>query len=484
MTEDYNIPPMLRWLPALAWAVVFTLYAGMTMYLADTTSRRPDATWSSWCYVLALGAVAVCSAVVIARAWKDARSVPVIIGQAAPVDDGEWAAHPGRADPQADQQPGPSDQPLPPLPLVPPVPRVPASQYSSGGGDDREVHRTPNDLGRADDLLGQHALSAELPDLPELASHAALVAQGTRVQPARIASDDSAQDEWAATEAFPATAPDALTSVAEGKETQGGASEGRTSEGRAPEPEPTGNQRESAAPASSAVALVLPLRQRLGDMLRALEAAGILDAGEVPLDIAVAATEGFSDREDFGLDELLAMLQTVEAERGIRYRHLALYPTQGEVSDRQIAELVEDVTHLVGRFGDLGSIQLESTDDDVPRETSAEGSTPENAIVHFDLDGCWYSVPFRMFAQGFPLDLIEGLAGALCPDGAERIFVEAWSDGLVAISCISPDQLAALDEALAWDGETFGKVDAVPVAAPAAEFPPESAPAELERRAG
>ena len=83
--------------------------------------------------------------------------------------------------------------------------------------------------------------------------------------------------------------------------------------------------------------------------------------------------------------------------------------------------------------------------------------------MHFALDGKWHAVPFMMFPEGFPLELVEGLAAVLVPDSEGQVFVEAWSDGLVAISCIDRDRLADLDAALAWDGETFGLVAATTV---------------------
>lgn len=202
--------------------------------------------------------------------------------------------------------------------------------------------------------------------------------------------------------------------------------------------------------------------RRLADMLDALEVAGILEPGEVPFDLALEAASQFRDQPDLGLDELLDILEAVEVERGARYRHLVLYPTQLEVTDRQIAEFVEDATRLAGRLGDLGAIRLEAVEEETILEEPRDDDSPapEQAVVHFDLDGQWQSVPFLMFEQGFPIALIEGLAGVLADDGKGRVFVEAWSGSLVAIAAMDGGRLAGLDAALAWDGETFSLVEA------------------------
>lgn len=199
-------------------------------------------------------------------------------------------------------------------------------------------------------------------------------------------------------------------------------------------------------------------QQRLADMLLALEAAGILEPGEVPLDVALEAAELAGDFDGFGLDELLVVLDTVEVERSGGFEHLVLYPTQGEVFDQQVVRVVEDAVRLAGRLDGLGAVELEGIGDEAVRAAPQGADGPTNAVVHFALDGRWHSIPFMMFPEGFPLGLIEGLAEILAPEHDGRVFVEAWSDALVAISCIDRDRLADLDAALAWDGETFGMV--------------------------
>lgn len=199
-------------------------------------------------------------------------------------------------------------------------------------------------------------------------------------------------------------------------------------------------------------------QQRLADMLGALEAAGILEPGEVSIDVALEAAELAGDFGGFGLDELLVILDTVEAERSGGFEHLALYPTQGEVFDQQVVRVVEDAARLAGRLEGLGAVELEGVGEDEVRAVPQGAEGPTNAVIHFALDGQWHSIPFMMFPDGFPLGLIEGLAEVLAPEEEGRVFVEAWSDALVAISCIDRERLADLDAALAWDGETFGMV--------------------------
>ena len=351
--EDYATYPASRWLPAIAWLVVFTLYSGMSIYLAGTTSHRVDPPLSAWLPVLGLGVVALFSLVVTARAWKDARAIAAqLAGSAQPAELIEPAQPPRSAQPTEPAEASRASRPIP---------------------------------------------------------------------------EDDCRDDW------PSTMP-----LRE----------------RDPETLPSGSS-----------PLAEPLQQRLAGMLRALEAAGILGPDEVSLEAAIEAGDWAADLDDFGLDELLAVLKAVEVQRGARFRNLALFSTRGEVASRQIVEIVEDAVRLAGQFADLGSIQLEAADDEALDAVAPGDVGLENAIVHFDLDGHWQSIPFVMLADGFPLELIEGLAGALAPEVDERVFVEAWSGALVAISCIHRDRLSELDAALAWDGETFSRVDAMPVVA-------------------
>ena len=206
-----------------------------------------------------------------------------------------------------------------------------------------------------------------------------------------------------------------------------------------------------------------PMQHRLAGMLIALENAGILEPGEVTIEAALEAAELAGEFQHVGLDELLAVLDTVEAERGGGFQHLALYSTQGEVFDQQIIHFVEDAARLAGRLDSLGAVELEGLGEGTGRSAPQAALGPTNAVVHFALDGKWHAVPFMMFPEGFPLELVEGLAAVLVPDSEGQVFVEAWSDGLVAISCIDRDRLADLDAALAWDGETFGLVAATSV---------------------
>ena len=476
-SEDFTIHPFLRWLPAVAWVIVFALYAGMAVHLAGTTSRRVDASWLSWLFVAALVAVALYSVVITARAWKDARSrspysalqgaldQPLDMAQADPLMPQVPPAQPGQVAQRAHAQ------------------LVALTQYeravATGSGPAKPGQAAQSTARGDSGGAGQGTWPATAP-LTRLAESLRASTAGSHSEDGAPGSADKAGFSQGGSEAAADAAleakPGAESAGESGSEAEPYAAELAGAAGAAGAAE-----RADATKATAAAGAVRrPLKQRLSDMLDALENAGILDSGEVPLDVALAATADYDELEDFGLDELLATLRTVEAERGIRYRHLALYPTQGEVTDRQIAELVEDVTHLVGRFGDLGSIQLESAEGEKARKSPPDDTEPENAVVHFDLDGHWYSVPFRMFPQGFPLDLIEGLAGTLAPETKGRVFVEAWSDGLVAISCIARGRLAELDAALAWDGETFGMVDALAAAAPRSE----PASVELEQRAG
>ena len=350
-SEDFSPSFMFRWLPAIAWLVTFALYSGMSAYLANSTSRRLDAPWSSWAFVLGLCAVAVFSLVVTVRASRDARAMGF----------------------------------------------------------------------RADD------------------------GQATPPRTARVASEPPESATTAVPgrsqlqEAGPATTPfQALAGDGE----------------QGPVTEDPGIQ--DSVIADSVIAE--PMQHRLAGMLMALENAGILEPGEVTIEAALEAAELAGEFEHVGLDELLAVLDTVEAERGGGFRHLALYSTQGEVFDQQIIHFVEDAARLAGRLDSLGAVELEGLGEGTGRAAPQAALGPTNAVVHFALDGQWHAVPFMMFPEGFPLELIEGLAAVLVPEAEGRVFVEAWSDGLVAISCIDRDRLADLDAALAWDGETFGMV--------------------------
>lgn len=217
--------------------------------------------------------------------------------------------------------------------------------------------------------------------------------------------------------------------------------------------------------------LAEPLERRLAGMLDALEAAGVLEAGEAPLDAAVAAASASAGTaaagRPFGLDELLAVLERLQVARGTAYARLALFPTRGEVSEQQIIQFVEDVARLAGRLPGLGAVELRGIGGGAVSAAPPGHAGPANAVVRFALDGRWHAVPFVMLAA-FPLNLIEGLADRLAPDGGRRVFVEAWTEGLVAIACIDRDRLADLDAALAWNGETFGMV----VPAPNRDFAP------------
>ena len=372
---------LFRWLPAIAWLITCVLYAGMTAYLAASTSRRLDAPWSSWLFVAGLSSIAVCSLVITVRATRDARAMAWEMASIEP----DWPAT------------------LPMTVTMPP-----------------------------DQLAGRARRS---------------VAPVRSAVPVEGAIDDVAA-------------------------------------GRPPPPdtalaEPTALT-EPAALAEPTV-LAEPVAKRLTGMLEALEAAGILVPGEVPVDVALDALARMGHKGGVGLDELLSMLGRVRADRGRGFAHLVLFPTQGDVSEQQLIQFVEDVARLAGRLPSLGAVELRGIGGGPVSAALPAEVGPVNAVIRFALDGRWYAVPFVML-PAFPLNLIEGLAGCLVPADGPQGFVDAWTEGFVAISCIDRDRLAALDAALAWNGETFGMVIAVPgrevAAAPATDrfFRPGQAP--------
>ena len=359
IAEDSSPRFMFRWLPAIAWLVTFTIYSAMSIYLAVSASRRLDASWSSWLFVVALCAVALFSLVITVRATRDARAMRV-----QPASDGDW-------------------QPTSPLIArqlawrEAQQPAEPSSRQPAQQPAEPPTHQSPEPPAQ------------QSPEPP---------AQQSTEPPAQQSTGDSGAlppQEWPATE---------------------------------------------------------PVQPDLADMLHALETAGILDPGEVPLEVALEAAERAGESEDFGLGELLAVLGAVEVERSASFEHLALYPARGEVTRRQIIGFVEDAARLAGRLDDLGAVELEcvvgTSASTALQVQGIEGQA--NAVVRFALDIRWYSVPFVMLEEGFPLELIEGLAGVLAPEGGDRVFVEACSDGFVAISCIDSDRLADLDAVLAW----------------------------------
>ena len=354
----HSSPPgfFFRWLPAVAWLVSFTLYAGMSSYLAVASTRRVEAGSTSWLAVAALGSVALLSFVITIRASRDARAMAV-------------------------------------RPAIDP-PTI--AMLTQGTAQDADF---PPTLVMAGDEVRTAApapapRSEQLPALLPAAQH--------RSQP-------QPTDDWPPTES---------------------------------------------------------VEQRLAGMLAALEAAGILLPGEVPLYRAIEiaqVTAGLTGQHEvFGLDELLAVLDAVDGDRSVGFEHLALYPTVGAVQRQQIIGFVEDAARLAGRFGALGEIEVVGLGDGPLRSAARDAVEPTEAVVHFALADHWYAVSFTVFADGFPLDLIEGLASAFAPEADGRVFVEAWSEGLVAISCIDPDRLGDLDTALAWDGATFDRVIGTP----------------------
>ena len=415
----HSSPPgfFFRWLPAVAWLVSFTLYAGMSSYLAVASTRRVEAGSTSWLAVAALGSVALLSFVITIRASRDARAMAVppasmasmAAGQAiAPLAADPPAIDPPGTDPSATDQPA-IDQPAIDSPVV----------------DSRVIDSR---------VVDQLAI-----DPPTIAMLTQGTAQDADFPPTLVMAGDEVR-----TVAAPAPAPrseqlPALLPAAQHRS----------------QPQPT----DDWPPTES-------VEQRLAGMLAALEAAGILLPGEVPLYRAIEiaqVTAGLTGQHEvFGLDELLAVLDAVDGDRSVGFEHLALYPTVGAVQRQQIIGFVEDAARLAGRFGALGEVEVVGLGDGPLRSAARDAVEPTEAVVHFALADHWYAVSFTVFADGFPLDLIEGLASAFAPEADGRVFVEAWSEGLVAISCIDPDRLGDLDTALAWDGATFDRVIGTP----------------------
>ena len=397
-----------RWLPAVAWLVSFALYTGMSSYLAVSTSRRAEAGSTSWLAVVALGAVGLLSLVITIRASRDARTM---------------AVRPAS---------------------------MPAGQATAPLATDRPATHGPATDGPATDQLGidesaiaQSAIDQSVIDEPAIDEPViAMLTQGTAQEagfpPTLVMTGNEVRPvaPGPVSEQLPALLPAAPPRI---------------------QPHPTDDWPPTE-----------PVEHRLAGMLAALEAAGILLPGEVALhqavEIAHETARLTGQHQIFGLDELLAVLDAVDGDRSVGFEHLALYPTVGAVQRQQIIGFVEDAARLAGRFDALGEIEVVGLGDGPLRSAARDAVEPTEAVVHFALADHWHAVSFTVFADGFPLDLIEGLAGAFAPEADDRVFVEAWSEGLVAISCIDRDRLGELDAALAWDGATFDLVTGTPSA--------------------
>jgi len=439
--EDSPDRFVFGWLPAIAWLVTFALYSMMSIRLAVSTTRRVDAPWSAWLLIGVLVGVALFSLRVTLRASRDARAMSARSGR-----DPAWPA-------------------TMPLTAAHPIER-PARQPTREAGpapiESPAVARTMSDSAR---FAGSPApRTDDIPVLPPVDSlrQPSVDPQGRPAADFAGRQSEPLRDSGRSERSEPSE-----PSERSGQSGQSGEPPFDSDVPHLAEPAaddlsgPAGENGEDSLLRDGVLDEVE--QQRLADMLGALEAAGILEPGEVPIDVALEAAELAGDFGGFGLDELLVILDTVEAERSGGFEHLALYPTQGEVFDQQVVRVVEDAARLAGRLEGLGAVELEGIGEDEVRAVPQGAEGPTNAVIHFALDGQWHSLPFMMFPDGFPLGLIEGLAEVLAPEEEGRVFVEAWSDALVAISCIDRDRLADLDAALAWDGETFGMVAATSI---------------------
>ena len=208
-------------------------------------------------------------------------------------------------------------------------------------------------------------------------------------------------------------------------------------------------------PPEKRYSLAEPLRAELLRMIGLLEAAGMLEPGEVSRDEIIACAE----RDDFAEMDMVTVLGILDISRGERVsplRHLAFFQDQVETIEGDALDMVREMVRISGRGASLHGLRCVKTGAIAPRGQFP----PPNAVVEFQLDGQACALPFVLYSKNIPGGLMEGLARVLTrPDDGRRFF-EAGSENLVICGYLAPEHVDALqgqlEEQPTWTQVRFG----------------------------
>ncbi|OBB33212.1 hypothetical protein A5792_12505 [Mycolicibacterium peregrinum] len=186
------------------------------------------------------------------------------------------------------------------------------------------------------------------------------------------------------------------------------------------------------------------LQEQLLSTFALLEAAGILDPGEVSDAEVVECAEHTDVFEEMDIHSVTMVLEMLGDERDPPLRHLAFFTNQVEFYDDDAFAIVREFARISGYTGPLRQIGLETIDD---HQRPSLDPTP-NAVIEFEMGTTRHSLPFTVYAKYQPDGLIEQLAPIFAPpERAERFYVSQESMNL-DITCTTPAQTAELNAAI------------------------------------
>ena len=214
-------------------------------------------------------------------------------------------------------------------------------------------------------------------------------------------------------------------------------------EARNARPLPTRIRRKPVSLTQERYPLAEPLRAELLRTIGLMEAAGILEAGEVSRDEIVACAERVDEFEEMDFVMVANVLHALREERGTPFDHLAFFADQVETTEDDALDTARELARLSGQSESLRGLRFRMTG-----EVALRGVfPPPNAVVEFELGAQPHVVPFVMYGKNAPGGLTEGLACIFAQPNDPRRFFEAGFDSFAIVTYVAPEKIADLNAA-------------------------------------
>ena len=193
--------------------------------------------------------------------------------------------------------------------------------------------------------------------------------------------------------------------------------------------------------------LAAPLRAELLRTIELMEAAGMLEAGEVSPDEIVACAEQVDAFEEMDIVMVANVLRALREERGVPFDHLAFFADQVETTEDDALDMVRELARVSGQSESVRGLRFRMTG-----AVARRGEfPPPNAVVEFQLGAQPHVVPFVMYGKNAPGGLTEGLAQIFTRPDDPRRFFEAGFDSFAIVTFSVPAKIAELNSAMGPD---------------------------------
>jgi hypothetical protein len=203
----------------------------------------------------------------------------------------------------------------------------------------------------------------------------------------------------------------------------------------------------------------LPETQRiqLQTAFATLLATGALSADDVTFQELVDCAETLDDYSARDCSEAQVVFSVLNALQSteLRFHNLTFIADQVEIGEHSVLAIVREFARLAEQAHHLRALRLKGINGGEIVLARRGELPPDNALVEFQLGSRQCAVPFVMYGKNIPLGLMETLPEMLVSDHEPRRFFSAYFDAFLAVTYLSPDQVATLNLAFSHQPDCF-----------------------------